>query len=67
MVVRDKFIADPRIDCAIGATPEPTPAVVRVRIFRVDDEVNGASIARDGTRNAKVNFAIEFDYVEGLG
>ena len=43
---------------AIGASPKPTPAVVRVRIFRVDDEVDCSGSTQERAREAKSKLAV---------
>src|SRR5206468_8631361 len=45
-------------DGAIGASPKPTPAVIRVRIFRVDDEVDPGWLSHERARDVKNKFTV---------
>src|SRR2546423_8061261 len=58
MVMRNVFIAESAILSPIRASPEPAPAVVRIRIFRVNDEVDARTPPDDLARNAKEHFVV---------
>ena len=64
--MRDVSVANARIDASIRASPEPAPAIVGVRIFRVDNEVDRVALAKECARNAKNKFAIQLVYFERL-
>src|SRR5436190_6631287 len=62
--MRNVFVADSRIDGSIRATPEPTPAVVRIRIFREDHKVNRVGFTEARAGNAKDKLALLFSHAE---
>src|SRR5205807_9510008 len=58
VVMRNVFIADTIRDAPIGATPEPTPAIIRGWIFRVNHAIDPSGATEEAARNAKDDFAI---------
>src|SRR6476620_7599554 len=64
--MRNVFVSDPGFDRRIRATPEPTPAVVRLWIFCVDDEIDGLGFTQERSRNPKNKFAAQLANVESL-
>src|SRR4051794_10632237 len=54
--MRDIFIAAAAIDTWIGTTPEPSPAIVRNRIFGIHDKVDRA-VANESMWKIEVNRA----------
>src|SRR3954468_4432799 len=62
--MRNVFVADARIDGSIRATPEPSPAVVRVRIFREDHKVDRVGFTEQRMRNAKHKRSVLFGHAE---
>ena len=64
--MRNVLVANTTCDTAIGASPKPTPAIIRVWIFRVDCEINFCGRAREQARDAKNKFAVLAGYIESL-
>ena len=58
VVMGNVFIADTTRDAPIGATPEPTPAIIRGWIFRVNHAIDPSGATEEAARNAKDDFAI---------
>src|SRR5204862_2939007 len=66
VVMRNVFVAYATRDAGIGASPKPAPPIVRIRIFRVDCEINFCMRAREQARDAKDKFAVLVAYIESL-
>ena len=64
--MRNVFVPDAALDHAIGASPEPTPSVVRARIFRVNREVDPAGLAQKRAGNTKDKFALAQGDLESI-
>src|SRR5205085_11453342 len=58
VVMRNVFIADTTRDAAIRATPEPTPAIIRVWVFRVNCAIDFSDATEEAAWNAQDDFAI---------
>src|SRR3954463_2170216 len=64
--MRDIFIAAAAIDTWIGTTPEPSPAIVRNRIFGIHDKVDRA-VANERTWKTEVNGAASLNDIKLAG
>src|SRR5438874_11369868 len=58
VVMRNVFVSNATRDAPIGATPEPTPAIIRVWIFRVNYAIDLSGTPEKAARNAEDDFAI---------
>src|SRR5438067_4324244 len=58
VVMRNVFVADTTRDAPIGATPEPTPAIIRVWIFRVNHAIDLSGATEEAAWKAQDDFAI---------
>lgn len=65
--MRNEFVPDPAIDRSIGTSPEPTPAVVCIRILRVNHKGDRGSRAGERSRDAKDKLVLQPGYLEQFG
>src|SRR5437763_4949951 len=67
MIMRNVFVPDAAIDRPIGASPEPAPAMVCVRIFGVEGEIDSLNVAQDCARDTKNKDIVVLRSRESLG
>src|SRR5205085_8496409 len=67
VIMRNIFVPGAAIDRPVGASPEPAPAMVCVRIFRVEGEIDSLNVAQNCARDTKKKDIVVLRSGESLG